>query len=83
MRGRADACTWLPRVTQCAETTQIAVGRGSSLPSCTNACVKRLDSMAFIGDPWPINSTGVFVEEVCFAMVRNHSEIRERSERRL
>ena len=58
----------LPRVTQCAETTQIACGRGKSRPSFSKARVKALDSMAFMGGPWPTKRTGIFTLGVWLGM---------------
>lgn len=47
-------------MTQCAETTQIAWGRGMSRLSSSSARVKAFDSMAFMGEPWPTKRTGIF-----------------------
>src|SRR5258708_29719319 len=43
------ARTWRPGVPQCAETTQIAPGRGRSWQSFSRGRVKVLDSMAIHG----------------------------------
>src|ERR1700739_1951424 len=60
VRGCADAMTCDPCVTQCADTTHTAFGRGSSAASPRKASVKALCSMAFIGEPCPTNKTGIF-----------------------
>jgi CheY-like chemotaxis protein len=50
-----------PRVSQWADTTRRAAGLGSSaFPREARLRVKGLSSTAFIGDPWPMKSTGVF-----------------------
>ena len=51
--------TAVPRVSQCAEMQRTAVGTGNSLPSCLHSFVQTFVSIAFIGLPWPINSTGI------------------------
>src|SRR5437868_3555774 len=43
---------------QCAETTRIARGLGTSAPNVRQASVYRLWSSAFIGVPWPKNAVG-------------------------
>src|SRR5579871_5787945 len=52
--------TCAPDVIQCADTTQTAFGRGSFALSSCSAFVNALCSIAFIGDPWPTNTTGIF-----------------------
>jgi hypothetical protein len=49
----------VPAVTQCAETTQTALGFGSFPVTLLKALVNALFSIAFIGDPWPTNKTGI------------------------
>src|ERR1035441_10618391 len=58
--GWADASTCAPSVTQCADTTHTALGFGSRALRPCSASVNALCSMAFIGDPWPTNKTGIF-----------------------
>src|SRR5579859_7072233 len=58
--GCADAITWDPEVTQCADTTHTASGLGSHALNPLSASVKALSSIAFIGDPCPTNNTGIF-----------------------
>src|SRR5579864_6739146 len=61
VRGLPTARTSVPFVTQCAETTHTAWGRGSRLVSPASVSVKRFRSMAFIGDPCPTKRTGIFI----------------------
>ena len=58
--GWADDRTCEPVVTQCAETTQTASGLGSRALRPSSVSVNALCSMAFIGEPWPTNKTGIF-----------------------
>jgi hypothetical protein len=48
-----------PVVTQCAETTHTAFGLGRRALNSPSAWVNALCSIAFIGDPWPTNKTGI------------------------
>ena len=48
-----------PEVTQWAEITHTAVGFGSRALNSRSVWVKALLSIAFIGEPWPTNSTGI------------------------
>jgi hypothetical protein len=47
-------------LTECADTPPTAFGRGKDSPSFASVSVQALCSMAFIGDPWPTNGTGIF-----------------------
>jgi hypothetical protein len=47
-----------PLVSQWADTTRIARGAGRRLPQAASSRVNRLSEIAFIGLPWPMNSTG-------------------------
>jgi len=58
--GCAEVTTCAPEVTQCADTTQTAFGRGKRPAKRSSVRVYALCSMAFIGDPWPTNKTGIF-----------------------
>src|SRR5271165_350998 len=58
--GCAELITCAPEVTQCADTTQTAFGRGKRTESSSSVLVYALCSMAFIGDPCPTNRTGIF-----------------------
>jgi hypothetical protein len=53
-------------VTQCAETTQTAFGLGNRALRALSDSVNALCSMAFIGDPWPTNKTGIFANASLF-----------------
>ena len=59
VRGCIIDVTAVPRVSQCAEMQRTAVGTGSSRPSCLHSSVHTFVSMAFIGLPCPIKSTGI------------------------
>jgi hypothetical protein len=48
-----------PWVSQWAETQRIALGRGRAWPIAAQPRRKSLSSMAFIGEPWPMKSTGM------------------------
>lgn len=49
----------VPRVNQCADTTRIALGVGISLAILVQRFENSLSSIPFMGDPCPINSTGI------------------------
>jgi hypothetical protein len=51
---------YVPAVSQWAEMIMIAWGRGKLFPHCARLLVKLLFRMIFIGDPWPINKSGIF-----------------------
>jgi len=57
--GASVEVTAVPRVSQCADTQRIALGRGSSRPSTRQTRVSGLSSSAFIGLPWPKNTIGM------------------------
>ena len=59
--GAGDPVTRAPGVSQCADTHTIARGRGSAGPSARQASDQSLSSMAFIGEPWPMNRTGIVI----------------------
>src|SRR5580658_1241765 len=59
VRGCAMAVIAVALVYQWAETARMARGRGSVRPSAAHDSVYRLRSNAFIGLPWPMNSTGI------------------------
>src|SRR5450631_420695 len=71
--GWADDCTCALSVTQCAETTHTALGLGSRALKPCSASVNALCSMAFIGDPWPTNKTGIFSNTALPARVATHA----------
>ena len=50
-----------PFVNQCAEITITAVGLGRFLPNAARLPVKSFFNMMFIGEPWPMNNTGIFM----------------------
>jgi hypothetical protein len=58
LRGASVMCVD-PWVSQWALMTTIACGSGSSLPTRAHSRVKSLSEIAFIGLPWPTNSTGI------------------------
>src|SRR4051812_16774132 len=58
--GFSIAVTKVPLVSQCALTHTIAFGFGIVLPMFLNPATNSFSSMAFIGLPWPRNSTGIF-----------------------
>jgi hypothetical protein len=51
VRGRAMAVTAVPSMYQWADTQRIARGVGTRAPKAAQASVKRLGSMAFMGEP--------------------------------
>ena len=60
--GCAMLVTLVPFVSQCADTESIACGRGSVVPSACQLWLYLLSSMAFMGLPWPMNSTGILCD---------------------
>ncbi|MCK7469053.1 MAG: hypothetical protein MZU91_13590 [Desulfosudis oleivorans] len=56
----ADTATPL-RLSQWADTTRMASGRGKFAPARASAAVKSLRWMAFSGWPWPMKRTGIMV----------------------
>src|SRR5690349_24838999 len=59
VRGRSSPVVQVPGTYQWAEMLRMALGSGSSPPSSWNPRLLWLSSMAFIGDPWPTNRTGM------------------------
>src|ERR1700733_4460441 len=59
VRGCGIAVTAVPSTYQWAEITRMARGLGTLAPRLRQAVVKRLDSIAFIGLPWPRNAEGI------------------------
>src|SRR6185312_5638462 len=57
--GRGEAVTPTPRVSQCADTHNTARGRGNVSPRRCHSRRQELSSIAFIGEPWPRNRTGI------------------------
>src|SRR5262245_50007229 len=49
---------------QCAEIATIAVGFGRARPMDWKPRLHWLSSIAFIGDPWPTNATGIRLEDI-------------------
>src|ERR1035437_4677703 len=63
VRGLPTARTSEPFVTQCADTTHTAFGRGRRWVSPASVLVNLFCSMAFIGDPCPTKRTGIFMSD--------------------
>src|SRR5574343_2107749 len=63
--GFGIAVTIVPLVNQCAETTTTALGVGISFPICCQRFENSLSSIAFIGEPCPMNKTGSFSSSSC------------------
>src|SRR5438309_114076 len=59
VRGCSSPVTNVPGTYQCAEMLRMAFGSGSIRPSFWKPRLHSLSSMAFIGDPWPTNRTGI------------------------
>src|SRR5690606_29430919 len=59
--GFSIAVTWVPLVSQCAEITKTASGLGISLPNFAQVRENSLFSIPFIGEPCPMNNTGILV----------------------
>src|SRR5207237_2456748 len=59
VRGCSSPVTNVPATYQCAEMLRMAFASGSIRPSFWNPRLHSLSSMAFIGDPWPTNRTGI------------------------
>src|SRR5579875_2951087 len=57
--GCGDAVIATSRVSQCADTHSTARGRGCVSARRRHARRQGLSSIAFIGEPWPMNSTGI------------------------
>lgn len=51
--------TWVPCVSQRAETQRIARGFGVWLEKLLSSSVNAFFWIAFIGEPWPIKTTGI------------------------
>jgi hypothetical protein len=56
---KSTAVTFVPLVYQWAETTITADGTGISSAIFFHPLLNTLSSIPFIGDPWPINNTGI------------------------
>src|ERR1035437_7839946 len=59
VRGWAISVTAVPATCQWAEITSTAVGRGNSRPNSAQASAYLFGSMAYMGFPWPMNTTGI------------------------
>jgi len=59
--GLSSFMILVPCVYQCADMDNITSGFGILSAIALQALVYSLSSMAFIGDPWPTNKTGIFV----------------------
>src|ERR1019366_5698191 len=57
--GKSIAVIFVPRLSQWAETTNIAFGVGISFASFAQLSLNWLCSIPFMGEPWPINKTGI------------------------
>src|SRR4029079_9541100 len=57
--GRGIAVTAVYPTYQCADTTKMALGRGTEAPNARQAVVNRFVARAFIGLPWPRNAAGI------------------------
>src|SRR5690606_35218755 len=59
VRGFGCAVRYVPFTNQCAEIATMALGFGTRPRNAANPRLKRLSSIAFIGEPWPTNTTGI------------------------
>src|SRR6267143_2790665 len=59
VRGCSSPVRKVPGTYQCAEMLRMALGSGSSLASLWKPRLHSLSSIAFIGEPWPTNRTGM------------------------
>lgn len=57
--GNSMAVIWVPRVNQCAETTNTAFGVGISFAIIVHVWLNPVSSIPFIGEPWPMKRTGI------------------------
>src|SRR6185295_564237 len=79
--GFSMAVTWVPFVNQWAEIQSTALGGSSSLPIFSHVALNSLSSMPFIGEPCPINRSGVFFScssRVMLNLWRSFNEFMER-----
>ena len=72
----AEVMTREPMVTQCAETTHTALGLGRRAPNSVSAALNALCSIAFIGDPWPTNKTGILSPSSPVRSIEVRAELR-------
>src|SRR5258706_5617858 len=57
--GASSMVTAIPSVSQCADIARMALGQGNSSGNAAHARLQELSSMAFIGEPWPMNRAGI------------------------
>src|SRR6476646_3251533 len=57
--GKSMAVILVPLLNQCADITRTALGTGISFAIAFQRWLNSLSSIPFIGEPWPINKTGM------------------------